>query len=188
MTQKEYTEFARRYVEEQTKVLQGIGLLQLPFFKTFSFSNQDINNETAEKFLNDLIQMGIGKRNGRVLYYFKINNEVSASAIANLITQLKSGPNKKEYALPRVNKITHDNNPVLYVGKTDKDFLSRFKQHLGFGSPSTYALHLVRWSDQLPLDLELNFAIFDDVDMLSLEHVESVLHYALKPILGRSGH
>jgi hypothetical protein len=79
---------------------------------------------------------------------------------------------------------------ILYVGKTNNNFKTRLEQHLGYKSPGTYALHLSQWAIDLGLKLELNYAQIDlpDHRMMLLEQIENVFHYALKPLLGRSGH
>ena len=75
-------------------------------------------------------------------------------------------------------------------GKTNSNFISRFKYHLGLGSSKTYALQLLHWACQLDMILELHYSIVSlpKEEIKYLEQLESALHLSLKPILGRSGH
>lgn len=82
------------------------------------------------------------------------------------------------------------NERTLYVGKTNKDFFSRLKAHLGLGSKKTFALHLNSWAGVINLELELHYAQvrLSAEDIRYLEQMENVLHESLHPILGRSAH
>jgi hypothetical protein len=123
-----------------------------------------------------------------VLYYFVLDESNSTQEICKKLEFAKANSNTK---FPKVN---NQEGTVLYVGKSSGLFSNRIKQHFGYGSKSTYALHLKEWKDILGKDvgLTINYIslhhLIDDNSTNLLEIIESSLHYKLKPILGRIGH
>lgn len=78
-------------------------------------------------------------------------------------------------------------SPWLYVGSS-RNITKRIKEHLGFGSETTYALKLSAW---LPLDdfpLELTCAVYPEgLSATVISALEDALWERLKPMFGRKG-
>lgn len=76
---------------------------------------------------------------------------------------------------------------VLYVGRSS-DLRKRTVEHLGFGSPKTYALNLAHWAGVLDLPILFEFAIYDPcVASETLGHMEDTLWDKSQPMFGRRG-
>lgn len=81
------------------------------------------------------------------------------------------------------------NNPAktLYVGSS-RSLSKRIREHLGFGFPRTYAMHLAYWAPKLGLQLRLHVALYPvDSDPKAIQALEDCLWESLKPMLGRQG-
>lgn len=98
----------------------------------------------------------------------------------------KAKKKAKKIALLKVN--TESSSNILYVGKTNSNFPSRFIYHLGLKESKTYALHLKYWAAEYTFTLHFAKVCFNKSNMKYLEQMETVLHDALQPLLGRSGH
>ena len=140
-----------------------------------------------------------------VLYFFEAINckQVSPQEICNQIQKLKDDPANKT-KLPKVNLDTAllsvGNRTILYVGKSNGNFNTRLKQHLGKESKKTYALHLSEWQNDKVLSkvkLKLHYLSIDLAkyklknkieENEFIEQLESILHSHFRPILGRTGH
>jgi len=86
---------------------------------------------------------------------------------------------KKAAALSRLN----EPNDVLYVGSSRKDLRKRLLQHMGYGSESTYALHLNKWfKGQIKITIK-QYDVSDDV----LQLIEDSIAFDLQPAFGRRG-
>lgn len=130
---------------------------------------------------------GISKETS-VLYFMEVIGD--KNAILKKVTKLKSRKRNK-MMLPLVNKDQFETDTnILYIGKTNSNFLSRMSYHLGLKSQKTYALHLMLWACELELIIDLYYASVDinQKDIQYLEQMESALHHNMKPLLGRSGH
>jgi hypothetical protein len=168
--------------------------------------NLDLMNEIANQKLEfsivnfnlfelDTFDLEMFNRSN-VIYLFKIKDWgtlSNGSELCKLIVAMKA--DKRNPKLPKVN--TENKDGILYVGKSTGNFKTRLAQHLGGKSPSTYALHLSSWKDNLKtIELELHYAVvdFDSMKINTidakevLELLETALHHQYKPLLGRSGH
>jgi hypothetical protein len=128
-----------------------------------------------------------------VLYYFEFDASINPNDILEKINPVKKirkdSKTDKYVALPRINnQNAKDCNGILYVGKTNTNFPSRLKHHLGMVDSDTYALQLKHWAKCFTFTLNVAVISFEKDDIRYLEQMESVLHYNLKPVLGRSGH
>ena len=189
MKAEDFVSFLNNYTKDQKTILDSLGNLAVPNFQSFQFSKSNITIENCREWIEELHQSGIDNKCS-VLYYFEIVGSFDNSQITETIERMKMTPGRSERALPKINGSACNNSRILYVGKTNKNFLNRFKQHLGLGSASTYALHLSHWNVSFDMEIVLKFAIcpIEQEQVHFLEHIESALHYSLKPILGRSGH
>ncbi|HEY5326956.1 MAG TPA: GIY-YIG nuclease family protein [Mucilaginibacter sp.] len=200
----DYNYHLSKYISQQRSLLDQLANYQIFPFQTLSISCKDITSSGYWSQCKKDLEAIIGDKKS-VIYYFKINPPFNAGEIQRIVTSMKKTPGKSNPALPKVNeKNLCEKNDILYVGKTDKNFPGRLKQHLGLvASKTTYALHLNTWATELDLTLnvmpytwptELNLTLnvmpcnlkLEENKML--EQIESVFHFALRPLLGRSGH
>lgn len=124
-----------------------------------------------------------------VLYYFVCKS--NPDKILSVVEKRKSDKRKKSLVkLPKINREFSGKSKILYVGKTNENFISRLEYHLGLKSKSTYALHLSEWAPALRLELELHYSVVNLPKNKTsfIEELESVLHFHFKPLLGRTGH
>lgn len=81
----------------------------------------------------------------------------------------------------------NDLSRTLYVGSS-RSLARRIREHLGFGFPRTYAMHLVYWAPKLGLQLRLHAAFYPlGSSPKALQALEDCLWENLKPMLGRQG-
>ena len=163
---------------------------QLPVFKTLNIETKDLGEIYAKELIQN-VQNQVSSKNSILYYITIIDGEIDTikTNVAKYKNSNTKGNSKHRY-LPQVNNDNH--SACLYVGKTNKGFINRFKQHIDLlvNSRSTYALHLAAWSKELQLKLTLNYCIIDMPEERKhlLEDIETLLHNELKPILGRQGH
>lgn len=186
MSSEELKDAISKYVAFERGKLEALTSFSQIVFEKLGFHTSEINADHCDHWTAILNEKGVLA--SPVLYYFRIMGHVDNSAICDVITRMKQSPGKSERALPRVNfqNIKTCGN-ILYVGKTERNFPKRFKEHLGFGNKKTFALNLLHWRTDLGSQLELNFARVDRNQVSSLQGVESAMHYVLRPLLGRSG-
>lgn len=91
---------------------------------------------------------------------------------------------KKGRAYARLNT----QSSCFYVGSS-YDFQKRCKEHMGFGTKSTYALQLAHWAQGFPsLRLRLDYAQYQvGTGQDILQALEDTLWDNLKPMFGRKG-
>lgn len=142
MTPEELRNAITKYVAFEREKLDAVNAFNHARFETFSFNTSSINLQTCDKWVADLSEKGTVGR--PVLYYFKIMETVDPRLICEVVSRMKQAPGKLNRALPRVNpKNIESCTNILYVGKTEKNFPKRFKEHLGFGNDKTFSLNLV---------------------------------------------
>ena len=190
MEYAEYQTSLNNYLEIQRRDIEKLATFQPPQFNILTVNCADIETKASE-WVELLEKEGITKDTS-VLYYLKIKNGSTAANIQNIINTSKKkygSKSSKFQALPKVNFYDNPGN-ILYVGKTNSNFINRLRNHLGLVSAKTYSLQLMHWACKLNLELELYYAIMpiEKEEIRYLEQLESVLHYHLKPILGRSAH
>ena len=77
-----------------------------------------------------------------------------------------------------------------YVGrKHRKPNGQRFKEHIGYGAKSTYALHLSHWAQDFPyLELTCHYAQYQEGTAQNLlQALEDALWEKKTPMFGRKG-
>ncbi len=178
------------YIAYQKAQLDNLSGFRSSDYERIDFSCAEISDSFYDDCVNTLIKSGISKSDP-VLYYFKITGNTDGKVIQDKITMMKRSPGRSSRALPKVNSGNYTpGNDTLYAGKKEYNFFSRFKQHLGLSSQSVYALHLDAWAMELNIDVELHYmrcrSYINQPSLL--EQAEHVLHFSLKPLLGRPGH
>jgi hypothetical protein len=186
-----YKVYLNQYVEHRKESIQRLLQFPIPEFQSLAISCHEIHRQSDEwiRKLSTTIDFETP-----VLYYFKLLDGQDLMNIQSTVAKLKSKYSRrsKNYsALPKVNVQNYaEGNNILYVGKTNSNFLNRFRSHLGLASRTTYSLQLAHWACDMGIELELHYAPIqiEKVDLPFLEEMESVLHMHLKPLLGRTGH
>lgn len=116
------------------------------------------------------------------LYYFQVMNNPDLAKVESAFSDAKKGK-KNGRAYPRFN----NQSEFIYVGSSSNIF-QRFKEHLGYGSQSTYSLQLAHWARDL--NLELNFVCArysEDIASDITQAIEDRLWDVLSPMFGRKG-
>lgn len=192
MKEREYTKILQGYIKSLETDIQKVQLFKVPDFKELPMNCAEIDSKSA-LWINNLQKNGV-KDNSPIIYYFKVTSRHPYQEIQEHVKMYKKNHKKNQpgyRALSRVNNL--QNVPaadILYVGKSHKDFFSRFKHHLGLYDDHMYSLQLNYWASPIKLKLIMFYSIIDinEDELRFLEQMESALHYHFKPILGRSGH
>ena len=72
------------------------------------------------------------------------------------------------------------------VGSVLSNFKGRVKQHLGFGSKSTYSLKLAKWAKKEKLDVVVEYFVLEKTSSkITLRLIENMLANILKPQFGK---
>ncbi|RFZ84933.1 hypothetical protein DYU05_04830 [Mucilaginibacter terrenus] len=186
----EYTTHLEKWLTFQRSSLELVAQLPPPKFESLQFHTKDINVENYNSWIEILREKGINNQMP-VLYYFNIESTFDCSKIHSQINEMKRKcEGSSLIMLPKINSTQSESSSVLYVGKTNSNFLHRFKTHIGITPNKIYALQLAQWATNFDLKLNLYFAPYTlpKEQHNLLEQVEHVLHFNLKPILGRAGH
>ena len=102
----------------------------------------------------------------------------------NLMYFHKYKNNHKNNKLPQINH--NSTSKVLYVGSVLSNFKGRIKQHLGFGSKSTYSLKLGKWAIKEKLDIVIEYFVLENTNsVITLRLIENILANSLKPQFGK---
>lgn len=122
------------------------------------------------------------KRSFPCIYFFKILGNISPK---NVVERLIDYKKESDATCPKIDPKRSLNSKFLYCGSKKKDIHGRFKQHLGFSSSSTFALHLNHWTKNSGIKLEFHYALLDKEQIDFTELIESALAVKLKPLVGK---
>lgn len=159
---------------------------------TFCISFNDLKNLEKSGFNKLFIdQIGDDLKNKNVIYTIEVENSdpEKNKEIADVFENKKKY--EKVYKLSKFNKVISN---YLYVGSS-LSIKKRIREHLGFGSKSTYALHLNKWLPNIEnTQLVISFLVVkenipnDNLKFNLLELVEQEIWDMKKPMFGkRSG-
>ena len=185
MNDDQFQKGKREYGQYMNKTIDAIEKFKLPTFLSIEIDCSKLDNSAVESILNKVFS--VKQYNSlQCLYYFQVFDLAVIPKISKNVQNLKDG--KNVIKLPQVNE--HLESPILYVGKTNKNFQNRLKCHLSASQPATYALHLSEWATEINLTLRLHYCFVESnvINNEVLEHIETIMHQQLKPILGRQGH
>lgn len=177
-------------LEERITQLRNV-INDLTIEGPFQFSIAEIVPEEEYHSNKKVLKIGVPQLNfienlkGSYLYFFeldkKTNKETLIASIREKQNETKGSAEK--IALPKI-PISYDQelSDILYVGSTKSSFYKRIKEHVGFGSKATYALHLRHWA---PKDLKLNF-YYVKIENSDIRYdIEAALATYLNPLLGK---
>jgi len=173
--------------QEKTKALQAIAeelLSVAPIdHHCFQFNTKDIVlNTRPDDFLRSASEW-IGIDEHLYIYFFELFGSPDLDSVMQQFDEAKT--NKVgDRAYPRRNK---ELSSYLYIGSS-KDVIKRLKEHLGYGSASTYAIQFAYWATSLSLDIGFCCMRFDSsVSKEVLQAMEDAIFEFCRPMLGRMG-
>ena len=145
----------------------------------------DLSSLSVEGGELDIIQKisSWAEKSKKCLYIFQCDtDDVDLSEVERAFAFAKAHEdNNRSY--PRLNK----KRSCFYVGSS-QSIARRFKEHLGYGAPKTFALNLCHWAGSLPVTLSFLCAKYADDTPAEVMHVlEDTLWESLKPMFGRQG-
>ncbi|OHE03688.1 hypothetical protein [Sulfurimonas sp. RIFOXYB12_FULL_35_9] len=107
--------------------------------------------------------------------------EEIAGNIEETFSKLKEYKNKKERNCPKLNNASS----TLYVGSSITGLKKRIKEHIGYGSKSTYSLQLKHWFKG---NYKITIKVYDDkISREVIQIIEDNLSHQLKPAFGKQG-
>ncbi|MDP2161975.1 MAG: hypothetical protein Q8K02_15955 [Flavobacterium sp.] len=118
------------------------------------------------------------------IYFFELVDVLNKSSLLENIKEFKSVENiNLKRALPKCpNSLDDNDSNILYVGSIKENIHKRIKEHIGFGSSSTYALNLRFW---VPKELKLNFYYIKIDNPILTYDIEAALTDYLNPLIGK---
>lgn len=118
---------------------------------------------------------------GSAIYMLFLKDQSAVEAARNGYSEIHKS---KTHKLSRNNGVISE---CLYVGsKTVGKVSARIKEHCGFKSAKTFALHLRHWQNE-PFEVLLKVAYFGDVAADLIHELEDALWDEHKPMFGRKG-
>jgi hypothetical protein len=143
--------------------------------KSFTFKVYDL----SLNYFDENIESNISTKNS-VVYIIKVNDSYD---LTDVFEKYKSENN--EVKLSKINK-SNKASKVLYVGSVLSNFKGRIKQHLGFGSKSTYSMKLDKWAKTKKLEITIEYFLINDLrSELTIRILEKKLAVLLKPQFGK---
>ena len=134
-------------------------------------------------------------KNSPSIYYFT-NEKKDAQRLFELLKKSKQESSyirrekgvkeKGFYSISHVPKLFQEGD-CIYVGSRKINIHERFKQHLGYGSGRTGALHLSKvfsLEESIP-EITFHYHILDKKYLKITEHIECVVQNSLKPFIGK---
>ncbi len=180
------------YLDKLKQEIEQISKMPDPVFSEIKIDCRDIHDDNCVTQWEPLLRnIGINKETS-VLYFFSFDPVLLENILEKAKEQKKVRKVSTEKVYRAMSKINTKNRElckgVLYVGKTNSNFLSRFTHHLGLVKSDTYALQLKYWATEFKLSLFVAPMKLQPDEVYYLEHLETALHNSLHPLLGRSGH
>jgi hypothetical protein len=143
--------------------------------ESFKFNTFDL----SLNYFYENIASNISPKNS-VVYIIKMCDSYD---LTNIFEKFKSENN--EMKLSKINK-SNKESKVLYVGSVLSNFKGRIKQHLGFGSKSTYSLKLGKWATTKKIEITIEYFLIDDLSSeLPIRILEKKLAALLNPQFGK---
>jgi hypothetical protein len=162
--------------------LEELELAKFDLEKCFNTKSKSFTFNTCDLSLNyfdEKIAPNISIKKS-VVYIIKVNDNYD---LTNIFEKYKSENN--DVKLSKINKRNKESK-VLYVGSVLSNFKGRLKQHLGFGSKSTYSLKMNKWATTKKLEITIEYFLINDFSSeLTIRILEKKLAVFLKPQFGK---
>jgi len=160
----------------KAKLLPGI---KIKWEKPIEIKCRELTTELKAKKGLDVFE---NYKKHPAVYYFEIKSKHSCK---DILDALQANKDKKQRSCPKIDKKRRADTRYLYCGSRKEGLHGRFIQHLGFGSPNTFALQLCHWAKELRLELEFHYAWLDPKHKDFTELFESALSMKIKPLVGK---
>lgn len=150
--------------------------------RTFTFRTIELHPDREPLPLVDAVGKW-AQGDGRFVYYFELEGEGAALERLHSAVALARGEKRGDRKYARLFAPSR----ILYVGGSSK-LRTRFREHLGYGHRSVYAMQLAHWATICDVQLRFTAARYpaeygNDV----LGALEDQLWMQLSPMLGRQG-
>jgi hypothetical protein len=127
------------------------------------------------------------KSKGSYVYFFELSEVIDKNILLEKIKEFKSneiidGIDKKRAMSKSPSSFDDNISDILYVGSIKENIHKRIKEHIGFGSKSTYAIHLKHWA---PKELKLNFYYIKIENPDLTYDIEAAIADYLNPLIGK---
>lgn len=162
------------------QAIEALAACPSPTPQQLSFQTNDLVSGEAMNFAK--VQLTGIKKGQSTLYRFSLPLDVDPEEVQIAFANKSASAYGRAFARRNAAR-----SHVLYVGRSS-DLRKRTVEHLGLGSPKTYALHLAHWAGALDLPILFEFAIYDPcVASETLGHMEDTLWDKSQPMFGRRG-
>jgi hypothetical protein len=190
-----------RYAEKVKKELSLLDDFELPSGKKWTIDWEQIKAIEQSSKRNRWNELPIYKellanKNSPAIYFFMVNKKESKYLFelfaegkdeSSRISREKGVKEKGFKRISQVPKYFHESN-CMYVGSRKTKINERFKQHLGYGSGRTGALHMASvfsLKSTIP-DVTFHYHILDEKYVRLTEDIECVIQNKLKPFIGKN--
>lgn len=188
------------FVETQKLIIAKLESFQLPKLQSWLIDWQFLKRLASSKpgatwDTLPVYQQLLENKSTPGVYFFTIEKSDSSKLFKTYQTQkalsatiaMDNGVKAEGFSnISHVPKV-HEESDCLYVGSRKANLHERFKQHLGFGSNRTGALHLSRvlTNTRLKPEIIFNYYLLRPQDKDITEKIESVIQKHLRPIIGK---
>jgi hypothetical protein len=150
--------------------------------KSFHFNTSQLTLDTIPISFLSQVSTWATDNGQRYIYYFRVTDASDLDRGYHQYEKAKKdGKGGRAYA--RLNQ----QSEYLYVGSSQNVAL-RTKEHLGYGSRTTYAMQLAYWAHDLAMDVEFRCIGFPErANPKALQALEDGIWEELNPMLGRQG-
>ena len=189
------------YAEKVKKEISLLDNFELPPFQKWTINWEEISEiEKSKKKTrwNDLKMYKelLANKKNSAIYYFMIDKKeskqlfelfVKSKDVSSKIRREKGVREKGFKSISYVPKEFKMSN-CMYVGSKKTNIHERFKQHLGYGSGRTGALHMasVFASEKSIPQIDFYCHILDEKYSKLTEHIECVIQNKLQPFIGKN--
>lgn len=171
----------KRKAAELTLKAKNFSNINIKWEKCLVIKCQDLASVDELKSTNVLDVFEEYKERPAV-YFFEV---ISDHKGPELVSALSSYKSKRLRSCPKIEKSRSKDSRYLYCGSVKSGLHGRFIQHVGFGSPNTYALQLFYWAKSMSLELNFYFAWLPPNYEEYTEMIESALADKLNPLVGK---
>ena len=189
------------YAQKLRKEISLLENIELPSFKKWTIDWQQIQDLQKSAKTDKWNTLPVYKellvnKNNPAIYYFLVDKKQSKYLFDLFLKnknessrlRIEQGVGAKDFrSISHVPKIFLEST-CIYVGSRKKNIHERFKQHLGYASGRTGALHMasVFSSGKSIPKISFHYHILRPELVHLTEHIECVVQNQLKPFIGKN--
>jgi hypothetical protein len=186
------------YINFRKEELKNIEKIDLPRTESITLKLEKLSFDAVSKKWNAYLEQqkelkekffALKKGPKKVIYKIDVDTPSIGRDMIEKLIHYKSSEEYREkgIALSKING--YKEGKVLYIGSSENGIEKRLKEHLGFGSKSTYSMQLHHWIESIApngLTITINLYPFEDtMGSVLLKNIEYALWYHYKPLLGK---